>query len=125
MKFTEEINPDSFFINAHSDDSISVNGEVYRDSLIILPEEIIPGWEVNNFAQLELNKLDVIDTGNVDVIILSTGKVHRMPDMRIMSHYLEQGTGCEVMSTAAACRTYNLLMSEGRRVAGCFIIEAS
>ncbi len=123
MKFTQEINPDSYYINAHSDDSISINGEAHYQSLIILPDEIITDWSVSNFAQLDLKKLKQVDTNTVDVILLSTGLAHRIPEMQIMAHYLEQGIGCEVMSTAAACRTYNLLTSEDRRVAACLIIE--
>lgn len=125
MKFTQEINPDSYYINAHDDQSISINGEVYQQSLIILPDEIIADWGVKSVDQLSLDKLSKIQTSEVDVILLSTGLTHRIPDMKIMAHYLEQGTGCEVMSTAAACRTFNLLVSEGRQVAACLMIETA
>ena len=125
MKFTQEINPDSYYINAHDDASVSINGEVYQQSLIILPDDIIANWGVTNIEQLSLDTLAKIQISEVDVILLSTGLSHRIPDMKILAHYLEQGIGCEVMSTAAACRTFNLLVSEGRRVAACLMIETS
>jgi uncharacterized protein len=59
---------------------------------------------------------------NVKVVLLGTGEQLRFPTPDTTRHLVEQGIGVEIMDTAAACRTYNVLVSEGRAVAAALIV---
>ena len=99
--------------------------EVVSQSLIITPHEIIKGWPPQIFEDLQMAHFDPIVALKPEVLIFGTGRQLRMPEVGITSHLNQQDIGLETMDTPAACRTYNILMAEGRRVAAAlFMIEA-
>jgi uncharacterized protein len=59
-----------------------------------------------------------------EIVLLGTGRRQQFPHPRLTQALLEQGVGVEVMDTAAACRTYNVIMLEGRRVAAALLLIA-
>ncbi len=123
MKFTQEIADGNHTVTAHSEEAIAIDGTSYKDSLMVLPDEIIQDWPVSRFSDIAIANLEVLNDKAVEIILIGTGTRHHIPDMKIMSYFLQNNVGCEAMTTAAACRTYNLLTHENRRVAACLLLE--
>ena len=101
---------------------VAINGERYERNLIVLPDRIVD-WDVARVEELSHSAFESLSKLPIDVLVLGTGTALRFPapaDMQVMS---QAGIGVEVMDTAAACRTYNVLLSEDRRVAAALLIE--
>ena len=108
---------------AYGEGYVAVNNERYDKNLIVLPESIIIGWSGANIATLsaaDMDKLLELDTG---IILLGTGSRLRFPPGHLMRPFAPAGIGLEVMDLPAACRTYNILASEGRKVAAALLFD--
>jgi uncharacterized protein len=114
-------------ITAYSDSYIEINRQRYMHSLIVMPEKLMTDWNINDFAHLtehHLAKITNIDTGfSPEVVLLGTGEKHQFLHAKIYQSLTERGIPLECMTTAAACRTYNILMSEGRQVLAALILQ--
>jgi uncharacterized protein len=111
-------------VTGYGADHVLVNGVRYERSLIILPETILRDWPVARHDQLEAQHFQAALDARPEIFLLGTGLQHRFPSPRLYADLIGLGIGVEVMTTAAACRTYNILVSEGRRAAAALIIEA-
>ena len=99
--------------------------EVITSSLIITPERLIRDWAPGRIEDLAISHLDEILALEPEVVLLGCGETLRFPAPALSSHLARAGVGFEVMDTPGACRTYNILMSEGRSVAaGLMMIRA-
>lgn len=123
MKLSEEKGDGSFRIRGYDAGRIVVNETGYEHSLVLAPEHLETGWPPQRFDDLRREHLDVILELDPEVILLGTGERQRFPGRELMLSVLRRGIGFEVMDTAAACRTYNILMAEGRRVAAALLID--
>lgn len=125
MKFAEDHNQARYKITAYDANSIGINGKTIEDSLILSPMEILLDWQPKNYIDLEVKHLDdlyQLDAENAEVIILGTGQKQIFPDKSILQYLTQKKIGFEIMDTQAACRTFNIIMAEGRTVvAGLFI----
>lgn len=120
MRFSETEHGDGYAIEAYGTEGILIGGRRYTGGLIISPERIQPDWGPAHVADLRAAHLDellaVSDPGAPQVIILGTGAAQVFPPADMLRAIAQCGIGFEIMDTGAACRTYNILMSEGRRV---------
>jgi len=96
---------------------VQIREHYYTSSLIVLPEELITGWEARSSDQLRAAHLEPILARRPEVLILGTGEAQVFPDPAIFTALMDLGVGFEVMDNAAACRTYNVLLAEDRRAA--------
>lgn len=110
-------------ITGYEKDSVEINAISYRHSLIVMPEIKPVEWPVNAFDQLSAEHFDAIDANLPDVVILGTGQRQRFIHPRLIGKLTARHTGVECMDNQAACRTYNILMAEGRKVALALIME--
>jgi uncharacterized protein len=113
-------------VTAYGDDYIAINGRILRRSLLLLPDRIDAAWGPwgpDAFATLDDTHLAPLALLACDVLLLGTGRKQRFPPPVLMRALIEVGRGVEVMDTQAACRTYNILVAEGRAVAAALIIE--
>ena len=101
---------------AHGPDHVMVNGERYDRSIVVLAEEVRADWTVANFDDLCAAHFDYFLALKPDVLLLGTGVRQRFPHPRLYSALTNAGIGVECMDTPAACRTYNILVAEYRRV---------
>jgi len=85
-------------------------------SAIITPEKLISHWRPQTMKELTEGDLEVLSDLQPELVILGTGKQIIFPDQSYTLPLMRQGIGVEVMNTAAACRTYNFLMTDGRQV---------
>ena len=101
---------------------VVVNGVRYEKSLIVTPESIAPDWPVAAFASLAAEHLDALLASKPEIVLLGTGTRLRFPHPSVLRPLIEARIGYEIMDTGAACRTYAILMGEGRRVLAALII---
>ena len=108
---------------AYGDDYVAVNHEKHLKNLIVLPESIIPEWSpatVETLAAEDMQKLLELGT---EIILLGTGSRLRFPAGPLMRPFAPAGIGLEIMDLKAACRTYNILAAEGRKVAAALLFD--
>ena len=106
----------------YGDGYVLINQVRHEKSLIVLPEHLIENWPVLSVSQLEVQHFENLLPHAPEIIILGTGTKHQFPDQSLLSQFIKLGIGIEVMDTQAGCRTYNILVEEGRRVAAAILI---
>lgn len=104
---------------------IVVNEQALHTSVIVTPDKIITDWPPRCIGDVTEDQLAVIVALLPELILLGTGPQLRFPHPRLPQSLARQGIGLEVMDTAAACRTFNILVSEDRMVAAALIISPS
>jgi len=112
----------SNLITGYGDDFIEINKKRYSQNLIVLANDLFLDWDVSNFAALTPTHFDRIVEINPEVLLLGTGAKHQFLHPKIAQNLTTKNVPVECMTTAAACRTYNILMSEGRHVAAALLI---
>ena len=107
------------------DDAISVGARELRRSFAVAAGMLIDDWPVASLAGLGEPELDRLLDAAPDVIVLGTGAAQRQLSQALLYRVLARGVGIEVMSNAAAARTYNVLLGEQRRVLAAFILPGA
>ena len=102
--------------------SFGINGFRHSGNIAVLPTELIQEWTKATFSTLSEADFLLMASYDVDIVLLGTGKVLRFPPRQLMRPMYEKGRGVEVMDTPAACRTFNILVAEGRKV-GAFLLS--
>ena len=102
---------------------VSVNEQQLTRSFIVTPERLIEDWPPRNVADLDAAALDAIARLEPAIVLLGTGETQRFPPADLLAPMLARGVGVESMTTAAACRTYNILVAEGRLVAAGMLVD--
>lgn len=110
-------------VTAYDDAGVEINAIRFSYSLIVLPETPPVAWPPSSFDALAAQHFEQIHATSPDVVILGTGARQRFVHPRLISGLTERRIGVECMDNQAACRTYNILMGEGRRVALALIFE--
>jgi uncharacterized protein len=95
----------------------------YRENVVVTPEKIIVGWAPNGFDALIAEDFAALAALKPEVALLGTGTTIRFPHPRLTRALTDARVGLEAMDTPAACRTFNILAAEGRRVAAAILIE--
>ncbi len=101
---------------------VEVNEARFSNSVIVLPALLVTDWDAPDFEHLSEVHFDRLATLLPEIVLLGTGETHRFVHPRLSRALSLAGIGLECMSTGAACRTYNILMAEGRHVAAALII---
>ena len=112
-------------INAYTTDSVSVNGEVHTRSILVPPTGPIETWEAGSLSELTEAHFDRIVKNAPELLIFGSGRQLRFPSPALLRPLISARIGIESMDTAAACRTYNILVGEGRRVMAALLIECA
>lgn len=110
-------------ITAYDDRGIEVNAVRIEHSFIVQPQSAPIAWDVNNVDTLTSDDFKQIDALHPDVVILGTGRRQRFIHPSLIQRLTAQRIGVECMDNHAACRTYNILMAEGRQVVLAVILE--
>ena len=103
-------------VTAYGEGYVEVNATRYESPLLVSPEAPTQIWAVSGFDGLQEGDFAPILALAPDLVLLGTGPRLRFPARGVTRPLLEARIGVEVMDTRAACRTYNILMAEGRRV---------
>jgi uncharacterized protein len=108
---------------AYGEGYVSVNGRRIERSVIVLPERIVEDWGATSFDALTEVQMAALAALDREVVLLGTGNLLRFPRPGLMQPLAQAGLGLEVMDIQAACRTYNILASEDRRVAAALLFD--
>ncbi len=116
----------SLIINAYGEGWIQVSGQKFCHSLVVssLSGATPIPWVVGHFEALKSADFDTLLTSGAELVIFGSGQQLRFPQPAWLKPLIDRGIGLETMSTAAACRTYNILASEGRKVVAALLLEA-
>lgn len=122
MKFSlEEINS-QYLVSSYEPGCLVVGKEAFRHSMLLMPERLKEGWPVDGMARLRAADLESLTIHTPVLILLGTGEKQIFPAPEVLAPLIRAGIGCEIMSTSAACRTYNVLLSEERQVLAALIV---
>ncbi len=102
---------------------IAVNGRLLTRSLLLLPDHLDEQWGPATYDSLAPEHLGALTAYACDVVLIGTGTRQRFPAPALLRPLIDAGRGFEIMDTAAACRTYNIIVAEGRLVLAALIIE--
>ncbi len=108
---------------AYGDDYVAVNHEKHLKNLIVLPETIVPEWSTATVETLTTEDMQKLLELGTEIILLGTGNRLRFPAGPLMRPFAPAGIGLEIMDLRAACRTYNILAAEGRKVAAALLFD--
>lgn len=112
-------------VTAYDDEGVEINAIRFSYSLVVLPEAAPTPWPAASFDSLSNAHFEQIHATSPDVVILGTGARQRFVHPRLISSLTERRIGVECMDNQAACRTYNILMAEGRKVALALIFDVN
>ncbi|TWI66313.1 uncharacterized protein IP91_02125 [Pseudoduganella lurida] len=110
-------------VTGYSQGGVEINAQPFDHSLLVLPETPPRPWPVDRFEDLTVEHFETLLAETPDVVILGTGERQRFIHPRLSAPLTSRRIGVECMDTNAACRTYNILMGEGRKVLLALIIE--
>ena len=122
MKISLAAPNQKFAIRAYEKGKLIINQQPYYKSLIVTPEQLTPDWRPQSIEDLTAADFDELITLKPSMIILGTGEKQIFPSPTLYAEAINAGIGVEVMNTPAACRTYNILMSEGRSIAAALMM---
>lgn len=117
MKFSAADSDGGHLILGYDPGQILIGGQIYTRGLIVSPERIDTNWGPENAIDLAAEHFEALLALDPQIIIVGTGKHQVFPDPNTYLIVRQRGLGVDIMDTGAACRTYNILASEGRKVA--------
>ncbi len=118
MKLTLE-SRNRYLIRGYDAGEVRVNDQVIHHNCLICADQVLQ-WPVKN--ELELADIHPLLTLNPEVVILGLPNIQHLPAASIYAAFLEKGIGFEVMDIGAACRTFNILLGEDRRVVAALML---
>ena len=110
-------------VRGYSDAGIRIGDRLYAESVVVNAETVIEGWRPRTIAEASIEDLRQALALRPEVLLIGTGRQQMFPARELLALLHESHVGFEVMDTGAACRTYNVLASEGRNVAAALIVE--
>ncbi len=125
MQLTHEIPDYAYTLRGADGHSAKVNDRTLTGSFILSPDELIEGWDAGNATAITPDALLPLLALDPELVLLGTGDRQRFPPAATMAACLTRGIGIEVMTNAAAARTFNVLAGEGRRVVAGFILDTA
>lgn len=101
---------------------VRIGADEHRESLVVAPDTIVKPWAEGGFDHLTEPDFERIKSLQPEIVLLGTGARQRFPHPRVYRALTDAGIGVEIMSSAAAARTYNIIAAEGRRVAAALLL---
>lgn len=108
---------------AYGEGYVAVNHEKHSKNLIVLPELVVFEWSTATVETLTSTDMQVLLELGTEIVLLGTGNHLRFPQGVLMRPFAPAGIGLEIMDIQAACRTYNILAAEGRKVAAALLFD--
>jgi uncharacterized protein len=147
MQVSLEVNPGSYAIHAYEPGQVTINlpagmtapavehdnqdifnnaatgREVLSSSVIISPGRLIRNWPPQSFEELQQDHFKQLSDLEPEIVLFGSGETLRWPEPALLAPLINQRIGIEIMDTGAACRTYNILMSDGRNFAAALLLK--
>ena len=125
MKFTREQAEGRNSFTGYGEGYVEVNHRRHVASLLVTGDRVVSDWPVAGVAALAPAQLEAIAAMGPEIVLLGTGARFVFPDPGVLAPLHAARIGVEVMDTPAACRTYNILLAEGRNVVAALILDAT
>jgi uncharacterized protein len=106
----------------YGDDYVAINHQRFGHPVVVSPEQPVSAWNASTFESLTAAHFDQVLQLKPEIVILGTGDRLRFPKPELTRALASAAVGFEAMDTNAACRTYNILMAEGRQVVAAILI---
>jgi uncharacterized protein len=123
MKFTLDSRDDINLIRGYAPGEVRIGERLVRAPCIVTAERVILDWSASDVAALTVAQLAPIFELQPDVVLLGTGAKQTFPAGVVRQAFAARNVGLEVMDLGAACRTYNILVQEERRVAAVLFVR--
>ena len=124
MKLQSDPHSGAKTITGYGDAYIEINKIPYSHALLLSSNGEILEWDVKSFEELSSSDFAQMASLKPELIIIGTGKRQRFPRPELLKTLIEAKLGFEIMDSQAACRTYNILVGEGRQVLLALIVES-
>ncbi len=112
-------------IARHGEAGVVVNGIEYRSSVLVPWQGDVVAWPVPDFSALEAGHFAALAALQPELVIFGSGGRLRFPPASALRTLIERRIGIETMDSAAACRTYNVLLAEGRSVVAALLFDST
>ena len=122
MKFTLDIAASANIIRAYAPGRINVNDRLLTAAFVISSTTMIDNWSPQRSEDITLESLQAALALEPEILVIGTGSTLRFLEARLTAEIQRRGIGLEVLDTAAACRTYNILVSENRKVVAALLM---
>ena len=110
-------------IRSYAAGEVRIGERLIRESCLVTAERIETGWTVRAVAELTVADLEPIFALRPQVVVLGTGPTQQFPSAAVRGAFAQRRIGLEVMDLGAACRTFNVLVQEGRNVAAALLLQ--
>ena len=123
MKLQLDQNDGRNVFTAYGEGYVSVNAVRHTTNVLVLPDRLLPEWTHAAFDTLSVADFEILAALDSEIILLGTGNQIRFPHPELLRPLMQVRKGIEVMDIQAACRTYNVLIGEGRKAAAALIFS--
>jgi uncharacterized protein len=123
MKLTVDAPPTANIIRGYSTEGFRIGARDCVGSVIVSATTLIENWRPRAMAELDIADLEPALALKPEVLLIGSGTQQVFPGAQLLAALYESKIGFEVMATGAACRTYNVMLSEGRAVAAALLLE--
>lgn len=103
-------------------DYVAIAGQRYQHAIVVAPGRPVERWEASDFDSLSAAHFAALAALEPELVLLGTGERLRWPSPALMQPLAAAAIGFEAMDTRAACRTYNILVAEGRQVLAAILV---
>jgi uncharacterized protein len=108
-------------VTGYGPDHIDVNRVRHAGALILTPDGPVQAWEAGSLDRLQAGDFTAVLAHDPELVLIGTGSAQRFLSPLLTLPLAQARVGFEVMDSAAACRTFNILVAEGRRVVAAFV----
>lgn len=122
MKLTDDSPAGAHLVRSYAPGTVRIGESVLHRSCLVRVDQLVTDWRPQTMEELTLADLEPIFELEPEILVLGTGPRQRFAAPEWMAAVLSRGIGCEVMETGAACRTYNILAGEDRRVVAALLL---
>ena len=123
MKLQSDPHSGANTITGYGDGYVEINQTPYAHAVLLSSDGAISEWPVQSFERLEASHFTQMVDLNPELILIGTGSKQRFPKPELLKSLILAKIGFEIMDSQAACRTYNILVGEGRQVLLALIVE--
>jgi len=123
VKLQRDLPPGLNLVTAYGAGHVAVNGQRYTGNLVITPQQVEPAWTAAGFDDLQAGDFAALLRFEPEILLFGSGLKQRFPAPALLQGLMQARIGVEIMDSFAACRTYNILVAEGRPVVTALLIE--
>ena len=116
MEFNLEVPQDMLFIRSVGEKGIRIGEDYINGPFILSGQQLVTDWNVSSITDIDRESLQAVFDLQPELVLIGTGKKQVFLPPPVQSLFFQRGIGFEMMTTDAACRTFNILITEGRQV---------